>query len=124
MYKYQEETLEYLEETKQRLEKLTDSKMNLKIGIIRGEYLNKTGTKYIEETRDLYFCINDINGTFQTVGIIGNSYEINDDDFVKLDNNIFIKLNEFIDKIYKNKKEREEFHEKLNRELEALNKSL
>lgn len=124
MYKYQEETLAYLEETKERLEKLTESKMSLKIGIIRGEYLNKTGTKYIEETRDLYFCINDNNGVFQTVGIIGRSYEINDDDFIKLDNNLFIKLNKFIDKIYKNKKEREEFYERLNRELGALNKSL
>lgn len=124
MYKYQEETLAYLEETKERLEKLTESKISLKIGTIRGEYLNKTGTKYIEETRDLYFCINDINGTFQTVGIIGRSYEINDDDFIKLDSNLFIKLNKFIDKIYKNKKEREEFYERLNRELEALNKSL
>lgn len=124
MYKYQEETLTYLEESKERLEKLTNSKMSLKIGIIRGEYLNASGTKYYEETRDLYFCINNSDGVFMTVGDMGNSFEINDDDFVKLDSNIFIKLNEFIDKIYKNKKEREEFHEKLNRELEALNKSL
>lgn len=124
MYKYQEETLEYLEESKERLEKLTNSKMSLKIGTIRGEYLNRSGTRYNEETRDLYFCINNSNGAFVTVGSMGYSYEINDDDFVKLDSNIFIKLNEFIDKIYKNKKEREEFHEKLNRELEALNKSL
>ena len=124
MYKYQEETLEHLEESKERLEKLTNSKMSLKIGIIRGEYLNASGTRYYEETRDLYFCINDSNGVFQTVGDLGCSYEIDDDDFIKLDSNIFIKLNEFIDKIYKNKKEREEFHEKLNRELEALNKSL
>ena len=124
MYKYQEETLTYLEESKERLEKLTNSKMSLKIGIIRGEYLNASGTRYYEETRDLYFCINNSDGVFMTVGDMGNSFEINDDDFIKLDSNIFIKLNEFIDKIYKNKKEREEFHEKLNRELEALNKSL
>lgn len=124
MYKYQEETLVHLEESKEKLEKLTDSKMSLKIGIIRGEYLNTSGTRYCEETRDLYFCINDSNGVFQTVGDIGCSYGINDDDFVRLDSDIFIKLNKFIDKIYKNKKEREEFHERLNRELEALNKSL
>lgn len=124
MYKYQEETLAYLEESKEKLEKLTNSKMSLKIGTIRGEYLNTSGTRYYEETRDLYFCINDSHGVFQTIGDIGCSYEINDDDFIKLDSNIFIKLNEFIDKIYKNKKEREEFHERLNRELEALNKSL
>ena len=124
MYKYQEETLAHLEESKERLEKLTNSKMSLRIGIIRGEYLNASGTRYYEETRDLYFCINDSNGVFQTVGDIGCSYEIDDDDFVKLDSNIFIKLNKFIDKIYKDKKEREEFHERLNRELEALNKSL
>lgn len=124
MYKYQEETLAYLEESKERLEKLTNSKMSLRIGIIRGEYLNASGTRYYEEARDLYFCINDSNGVFKTVGDIGCSYGIDDDDFVRLDSNIFIKLNEFIDKIYKDKKEREEFHERLNRELEALNKSL
>lgn len=124
MYKYQEETLAHLEESKERLEKLTNSKMSIKIGIIRGEYLNASGTKYYEETRDLYFCINNSDGVFMTVGDMGSSFGINDDDFVKLDSNIFIKLNEFIDKIYKNKKEREEFHERLNRELEALNKSL
>lgn len=124
MYKYQEETLAHLEESKERLEKLTNSKMSLKIGTIRGEYLNASGTRYYEETRELYFCINYNEGAFMTVGDLGCSFEINDDDFVRLDSNIFIKLNEFIDKIYKNKKEREEFHEKLNKELEALNKSL
>ena len=124
MYKYQEETLAHLEKSKERLEKLTNSKMSLRIGIIRGEYLNASGTRYYEETRDLYFCINDSNGVFKTVGDIRCSYGIDDDDFVRLDSNIFIKLNEFIDKIYKDKKEREEFHERLNRELEALNKSL
>lgn len=124
MYKYQEETLAHLEESKERLEKLTNSKMSLRIGIIRGEYLNASGTRYYEEARDLYFCINDSNGVFKTVGDIGCSYGIDGDDFVRLDSNIFIKLNEFIDKIYKDKKEREEFHERLNRELEALNKSL
>ena len=124
MYKYQKETLEHLEESKEKLEKLTNSKMSLKIGIIRGEYINTSGTKYYEETRNLYFCINDSHGVFKTIGDIGCSYEINDDDFVRLDSNIFIKLNEFIDKISKNKKKRKEFHEKLNKELETLNKSL
>lgn len=124
MYKYQEETLAHLEESKEKLEKLTNSKMSLRIGIVRGEYLNASGTRYYEEARDLYFCINDSNGVFKTVGDIECSYGIDDDDFVRLDSNIFIKLNEFIDKIYKDKKEREEFHERLNRELEALNKSL
>lgn len=124
MYKYQEETLAHLEESKEKLEKLTNSKMSLKIGIIRGEYINTNGTGYYEETRNLYFCINDSHGIFKTIGDIGCSYGINDNDFVRLDSNIFIKLNEFIDKISKNKKKRKEFHEKLNKELEALNKSL
>ena len=124
MYKYQKETLEHLEESKEKLEKLTNSKMSLKIGIIRGEYVNTSGTGYYEETRNLYFCINDSHGVFKTIGDIGCSYGINDDDFLRLDTNIFIKLNEFIDKICKNKKKRKEFHEKLNKELEALNKSL
>lgn len=123
MYKYQEETLEYLTETRTRLEKLTDSKMTLKIGLVRDEYLNSSGTRYFEETRDLYFCLNH-GETFMSVGDFGTDYGVSRDAVVRLDSRIFLKLNKFIDKIYKNKKEREEFHDRLNFELKSLNKSL
>lgn len=130
VYKYQKETLEYLEETRERLEKLTDARMKLKIGTIRDSFLNMSGTEYYEDTRDLFFCINPkesyIDKTFMSVGEIpiNKDYGVCDEAFVRLDSNLFLKLNDFIDKIYKNKHEREEFHEKLNKELEALNKSL
>lgn len=128
VYKYQQETLEHLEETRERLELLTEERMRLKIGIVRDDYLNCKGTGYYEETRDLYFCINHQDGyvdtTFKSVGEFDSSYGISDEAYVKFEEDLFFKLNEFIDKIYKNKKEREEFHERLNQELKALNKSL
>ena len=130
VYKYQKETLEYLEETREKLEELTDARMTLKIGTIRDSFITMSGTKYYEETRDLFFCINPeesyIDKTFMSVGetSINKDYGVSDEAFVRLDSNLFLKLNDFIDKIYKNKHEREAFHEQLNKELEALNKSL
>lgn len=131
VYKYQKETFAHLEETRKRLEKLTDARKSLKIGIIRDEFLNNNGTAYYEDTRDLYFCLNHENGivvtTFKTISDDGyaSSYGINmDTAFVRLDTNLFLKLNDFIDNIYKHKQEREEFHEKLNKELIAINNSL
>ena len=124
MYKYQIETLEHLKETRERLEKLTDSKMTLKIGTVRDDYLNSRGTGYYTETRDLYLCLNYDNETFLTVGDVDKEYGVSKDTFVRLDSNLFLKLNKFIDKIYKNKRKREHFHERLNFELQSLNKSL
>ena len=69
VYKYQIETLEHLNETRKRLEKLTDSRMSIRIGTIRDDL---SGTSYYEEVRDLYFCINHKDGilvtTFKSVG--------------------------------------------------------
>ena len=124
MYKYQRETFNYLEEIKERLEKLTDSRMSLPIGFIRGEYLSPSGTKYYKENRDLFFCLNHDDGVFKTVGDIDSDYGVCDEDVVRLKKTLFIDLNDFIDKIYKNKHDREEFHDKLNKELKALNNSL
>ena len=130
MYKYQKETIEYLKETRKRLEQLTQEKMKLKIGEIEGEFLNKNGTRYYRDKRKLYFCINHKNGyqdtTFKSIreDNYTSDYGINENDYLKLDKNLFIKLNKFIDKIYKNKHKREIFHEKLNNELQTLNKSL
>lgn len=128
VYKYQKETLEHLEETRLKLEKLTDARMKLKIGTIRDEFINMSGTRYYEETRDLYFCINPdescISKTFLSIGDRDKDYGVSDEAFIRLDSNLFLKLNDFIDEIYNNKREREEFHMKLNKELEALNKSL
>lgn len=130
MYKYQKKTIEYLKETRERLEQLTKDKMKLKIGEIEGEFLNTNGTKYYKDKRILYFCINHKDGyqdtTFKSIGENNykSNYGINENDYLNLDKNLFIKLNKFIDKIYKNKHEREIFHERLNNELQALNKSL
>lgn len=126
MYKYQEETFEFLEELRIRLEKLTEDPMSLKIGHVKDEYLNLSGTGYYTENRNLYFCINngDAYTTFKSVGDIDSEYGISDDAHVVLLTNVFLILNEFIEKIYSNKREREQFYTRLNKELEAINKAL
>lgn len=125
MYKYQEETFEYLKELCERLEKLTEDKISLKIGFGRGEFINSQGTGYYTDSGDLMLSIN-YDDYFSIITDIDRkwfSYP-SDDMYFKLDNNLFLKLNEWIGKIYKNKKDREEFYEKLNKELLAINNSL
>jgi hypothetical protein len=122
VYKYQEETIEYLKELSGNLEKLTDDKMTLKIGYARGEFLNSLGTRYYLHSGDLYLRIN----YGRSFAIINDKAETFDNAFdelyIRFDEDIFLKLNDWIDKIYKNKREREAFHARLNEELKSLNK--
>lgn len=129
VYKYQLEILEQLENVRENLEPLTEDRMSLKIGQIRDEWLNSSGTNYYEETRDLYLCLNHENGyvvtTFKSVGEVRSNYGIDEKNAtIWFNKDLFLKINEWIDTIYKNKREREQFHEKLNTELKALNKAL
>lgn len=129
VYKYQLETLEQLENVRENLEPLTEDRMSLKIGQIRDEWLNSSGTSYYEETRDLYLCLNHESGytvtTFKSVGEVRSSYGIDEKNAtIWFNEDLFLKINEWIDTIYKNKREREQFHERLNAELKALNKTL
>lgn len=130
MYKNQMETIEHLIEIVEKLENVTDSRMRLKIGVWRGEYYFGNGN-YSMMTGELYLCLNygnifsvdgyDIKNGFP----LENEFDvIDDDDYIKFNEDIFLNLNEWISKIYENKREVEEFHRKLNLELCALIKAL
>ena len=125
VYKYQLETIKYLKELSEKLERITEAKMTLKIGYIRGEFLNPWGTGYYNDDGNLYLHIN-YDDCFSAITEIERVYfsEPDPDMYIKFDSDIFLKLNEWIDKIYSNKREREAFHDKLNKELKALNLSL
>lgn len=130
VYKYQLETFDYLIELVEKLEKVTDSRMRLRIGVWRGEFYHGNG-EYNIMSGILYLHLNDGN-IFSVDGIIEkngvpliNEFDvIDDDDYVKFNEDLFLKLNEWISKIYENKRESEEFHRKLNMELCALIKAL
>jgi len=128
VYKYQKETFEYLTQLVEKLENVTESKMSLKIGFIRENYWN--GNNWVVKSGDLYLRLN-CDTIFRLLNDYSNFHTFTDDfdivdseSYVKLDDNLFLKLNEWIDKIYENKRKREEFYRKLNLELCALNKAL
>jgi len=127
MYKYQKETLQYLDEVCERLEQLTDNRMSLKIGTIRDEFYSQYAGRYIEKSGDLLIRLNfDERFALEKDDEYCSVFETFDicDGRIRLDKDIFLKLNEWIEKIYKEKHELEEFHERLNLELKALNKVL
>ena len=124
MYKYQKESIEYLNEVAERLEKLTEDKMSLKIGFGKDEFLNSHGTGYFKDSGYFYLLVNH-DDRFELSGDDSYYFDYPSDEmYIKFDKNIFLKLNDFIEKIYTEKREREAFHERLNKELEALTKSL
>ncbi len=134
VYKYQEKTIEEIEKAAKNIEKITDDRFNIKIGTFRG-YIDH-GDGWIRRWKfhkgDLYVRIN-FSDRFKIkekddfgLDELGNVYindEWNDKAKIDINENVFVKFNEVIDKVYKDNKERKAFYEKLNKELEALNKS-
>lgn len=127
VYKYQKDTLQHLQKIKKQLEKLTQSQMKLKIGTVYDEWINSRGTGYYDETRDLYLCLNHNNGfvdsTFLAEGEFDSQYG-EPDGYIEFEEDLFLKINNFIDKVFQLKKEREEFHSNLNKNLKEINKRL
>ena len=127
VYEYQKETIQYLTEFVEKMEEKTESKMSLKIGSARAE--TYVGNGYETIHGDLYLTIHNGN-TFRLIDDNGFAKYIDDfdvfddDDYIRFDSNLFLKLNELVDTIYKNNHERKKFYEKLNMELKELNKSL
>ena len=129
MYKYVRENLEYIENVVDNLNNITEERIEVKIGYIRGyETLNTQGTAYIHKNGDLYLRLNR-SATFymkandgyydepMSVSSMHNAY-------VKLDENVFDKITKLIEKVYKDNRERKAFHEELNKQLKALTKTL
>ena len=124
MFKYQEEIFNELEQAVFNIQDLTDEQYHIRIGYgVEDELVNQLGRC------EIYVHINDYNGIFNC----GYNLDGFDDyaepkyfraDRVYLYDDVFKRLNKLIDKIIKDNKKRDEFHENLLNELKAFNKSL
>ena len=129
MYKYVRENLEYIENVVDSLNNITEERIEVKIGYIRGyETLNIQGTAYIRKNGDLYLRLNRSSAFYMKAndGYYNETMSVAsmDDAYVKLDENVFDKITKLIEKVYKDNRERKAFHEELNKQLKALTKTL
>lgn len=129
MYKYVRENLEYIENVVDSLNNITEERIEVKIGYIRGyETLNIQGTAYIRKNGDLYLRLNRSPAFYMKAndGYYNEAISIPGmgDAYVKLDENVFDKITKLIEKVYKDNRERKAFHEELNKQLKALTKTL
>lgn len=125
MFKYQIETMEQMYDMCEKLENVTDKRIKLKIGWCRGSFLN-TRYEWVEKKGDLYIALNRSRVLLiDDFGFILEEMDKLDEDmYVKLDKDVWLKINEWIDNIYEDNRARRLFHEELNVQLEALNKAL
>lgn len=129
MFKYQSQMIENIKETAEFLEDVTDKQKTIKIGYIRDtRYINGWNGGWEEYTGDLYLSI---NKTYRFY--VKDEYDaffiekfdgIDEDAYVHIDKDIFLKLNEWIESIYADERQRKAFYEELNLQLKALNKTL
>ena len=122
VYKYQIEVLEEIEDAVSKLESMTEEHYRLQIGW-------RHTNNFDEENIPLFIEINgDYVFTQQTeYDCAYDSYskcEICNYNRVELYSDIFLDLNKLIDRIITDNHKREEFYEKLNKELKALNNAL
>lgn len=122
MYKYQEEIIEQLEDAIEKLETMTEEHYRLHIGF-------RHTNNFDEENIPIYVEIN--GSSIFTQQTNQDQYydfysrcDIYNYNRIELFQDIFLNINNLIDKIIKDNKKREKFYNKLNIELQALNKSL
>lgn len=129
VYKYVVENLRHIENVVEQLNEITEERVKVKIGYIRGiDYWN--GQNYISKSGDLYLRLNrddpfyvDVDGLFDYI-ILNTSDIVADNAYVKLDKNVFDKINDLISKVYQDNRERKAFHEELEKQLKAINQTL
>lgn len=136
LYKYQIECLKELDKIVDQLETKTKENYLIKIGEYKHHFHN--GQCWTTDVGSIFL---NINGLFWNYHSQENNFILDNDLYenyegvniedlfrwdikIKLDKNVFLKINETIDKIFNDNKKREEFHERLNKELKALNKIL
>ena len=122
MYKYQEEIIEQLEDAIEKLETMTEEHYRLHNRI-------RHTNNFDEENIPIYVEINGSSIFTQQTNQdqcydFYSRCDIYNYNRIELFQDIFLNINNLIDKIIKDNKEREKFYNKLNIELQALNKSL
>lgn len=122
VYKYQEETIEEIDKAMDKLEEMTEEFYRIFLGW-------RHTFEFENENIPLFVTINGEN-RFEQQTTMDNCYDtysrcpILNYNRIEIQNNIFLEINKTIDKIFKDNRKRKEFHEKLNHELQALNKTL
>ena len=122
MYKYQEEIIEQLEDAIEKLETMTEEHYRLQIGF-------RHTNNFDEENIPIYVEINGSSIFTQQTNQdqcydFYSRCDIYNYNRIELFQDIFLNIHNLIDKIIKDNKKREKFYNKLNIELQALNKSL
>lgn len=129
MYKYQKETMKEIFKAMSKIEEMTEEVYTINIGYGENEiwdgseYVTHKGDLLVRTNKNSKFAIKeDMHwGTFQHP-ISDSWYE--DIEKVKIDNNVFLKLNKLINKVLTDNQKREKFYEKLNAQLKALNEAM
>lgn len=129
VYEYQKETIAQIEQVAEKLEAIYDGRRSVKIGTIRDEFLNHDGTRYIKRSGDLILKLNydyryslvetEWSDRFTTAKFSS----IDDSAVLRINSDVFLKLNELITLIYDENRKREAFHEELNQKLEKVLKA-
>lgn len=123
VYKYQEKTIEQMEEAIEQIEKITKEHYRLHIGY-------RHTNNFDEENIPIFLEINGRSNFTQQTNMDSmydncysacNLYYFNR---VELFKDVFLDINKLIERVIKDNKKREEFHEELNKELKALNVTL
>ena len=127
MFKYQTRTIDEIKKVGENLEKITDKRKRFCIGYIReniwdgNEWRTISGDLFIRINSKYRFGIEDKNELSSFY--IEETDFIDDNAYLDINKNIFLKLNDWISNIFEDERKRKKFHENLNKELKALNKS-
>ena len=132
IYKYQQEMLKEIQKASQKIEEKTNERYKILIGNADVTKVTYGAFKTTEHqfSGELYLLIN-YSSRFEINEAIILGFEskmtFSDIDFfnwIKIDKNIFLKLNQLIDEISKDNFEREQFYNELNAQLKAYNQAM
>ena len=125
MFKYQAEIMKETASALSKMEEMTEERYAIKIGYElndKTDVLGRLGI-YGFVNHEKYFGDDDYGLGDGFNYYYGENYETWFDRFY-IDEDVFIKLNNLIDKIITDNKKRDEFHENLLNELKSFNKAL
>lgn len=123
MYKYQEETIENIDDAVHKIEEMTEEHYRMQIGFRHTNEMD-------EENIPIFVEVNgDSRFTQQTLldACYDNCFsrcDLYNYNRIELFKDVFLDLNKLLDKVIKDNKKRKKFYEQLNNELKAFNKSL
>ena len=130
MYEYQKSTIKEIFKAIKKIEEKTLETYTVEIGVAEdeqwngNEYITYKGTLLARTNKNCTFAIKEEDSFVDDfVKTIDNS-DIDVIDKVTINDDVFITLNHLLDDVLKDNQKREEFHNKLDIKLQALNESL